>query len=240
MALFDAADVAAEQSPMRAVRTRLDSFASTFDQRDSASKRQQVVKVVRTALRKAGNLARYIVESQTRALCNGMQMRLFHSYLHLGLSMPVFLQNIPVRTAYVFARSHYRPKISFDGELALFAATSGVGFDEPFRSRYSDPLMGWGRRAIRGVRAFDVPGGHSSMLQEPNVRVVGEYLQAYIDKVVKQSNGALSRDAKSAVGPASPGARLQSPGESLVAATMASSACDGKLTANAIIKGRRP
>jgi hypothetical protein len=47
---------------------------------------------------------------------------------------------------------------------------------------YSDPLLGWGRRAIHGVRTYDVPGGHSSMLQEPNVQALATYLQNQIDE----------------------------------------------------------
>ena len=38
--------------------------------------------------------------------------------------------------------------------------------------------------ATRGVRVFDVPGGHSSMLQEPNVQVLAERMQAYIDEAL--------------------------------------------------------
>ena len=89
-----------------------------------------------------------------------------------------------MRTVYLFAEADYRPDGPFIGELALFRATRGVGADEPYIDRYDDPLLGWGRRATRGVRVDDVPGGHSSMLQEPDVRILAEKLQSVIDEAL--------------------------------------------------------
>ena len=91
-----------------------------------------------------------------------------------------------MRTVYLFAEKSYRPTGVLDGELILFRATEGIENDEPYVNRYSDPLFGWGRRATQGVRAYDVPGGHSSMLQEPNVEVLASHMQAIIDKVLSQ------------------------------------------------------
>jgi thioesterase domain-containing protein len=87
-----------------------------------------------------------------------------------------------VRRAYLFAERDYQPGTPFRGELTLFRATCGEGNDEPYVERYSDPLLGWGRRATHGVRIYDVPGGHSSMLQEPNVQALAAYLQNQIDE----------------------------------------------------------
>jgi thioesterase domain-containing protein len=89
-----------------------------------------------------------------------------------------------VRTVYLFAEENYMPAGLFDGNLALFRATHGEGNDEPYIERYEDPLLGWGRRAIREVVVHDVPGGHSSMLQEPNVQVLAEQLQMAIDNAL--------------------------------------------------------
>ncbi len=72
----------------------------------------------------------------------------------------------------------------FEGELILFRATEGVNNDEPYINRYGDPLLGWGQRASQGVRAYDVPGGHSSMLQEPNVQILASHMQAIIDEAI--------------------------------------------------------
>ena len=223
-------------APLLVVKARLNNFASTFDQRNGTSKQQHVMKVMRTVLRKTGNLARYMVQHRTKALRDGAKMRLFRSYSQLGLPMPAFLENIPVRTVYMFARNRYRPETPFDGELALFAATSGVGFDEPFRNRYVDPLMGWNRRATRGVRAFDVPGGHSSMLQEPNVRVVAKYLQSYINEVVNRPMCMTTPGAIPAVGPVTARAHFEPTGESSIMASGLDSPCRGELTTDVVIQ----
>ena len=47
------------------------------------------------------------------------------------------------------------------------------------------PTRYWGGAGARdGVRVYDVPGGHSSMLQEPNVRVLATLMQRYLDEGV--------------------------------------------------------
>ena len=108
-------------------------------------------------------------------------MRLFRACLDRGRRPPRALGHIPLRATYLFAEQDYRPDGRFDGELVLFRATAGVGPDEPYIERYDDPLLGWGRRSTRGVRVVDVPGGHSSMLQEPHVGTLAREVQAAID-----------------------------------------------------------
>ena len=55
-------------APLLVVKARLNNFASTFDQRNGTSKQQHVMKVMRTVLRKTGNLARYMVQQPDRGL----------------------------------------------------------------------------------------------------------------------------------------------------------------------------
>ena len=54
-------------------------------------------------------------------------MRLFRSYLDRGRRLPRALEQIPVRTVYLFAEKNYQPNGPFDGELVLFRATTGDG-----------------------------------------------------------------------------------------------------------------
>ena len=125
-----------------------------------------------------------------------LRMRLFRFYLDRGLRLPRILEQIPVRTAYLFAERNYRPEGVFRGELVLFRATRGVGSDEPYIEQYADPLLGWGPRASSSVCVYDVPGGHSSMLQEPHVSTLAYYMQKYIDDSVhvgdKESSESLA------------------------------------------------
>ena len=74
----------------------------------------------------------------------------------------------------------------------LFRATHGIGADEPYIERYADPLLGWGQRTSHDVHVYDIPGGHSSMLQEPNVRVLAARMQAYLDEALASESFELT------------------------------------------------
>src|SRR5262249_7497678 len=150
----------------------------------SARFARRVLSIVSKTARKAKNLAVYVVGRKITSLRDEIRMRLFRYHLDRGLRLPRFLERIPVRTVYLFAEKDYQPGGRFDGELVLFRATSGRGDDEPYVERYDDPLLGWECRATRGVRVLDVPGGHSSMLQEPNVRMLAQQLQDYLESAL--------------------------------------------------------
>ena len=185
VAMLDVADVEAKERPLRLTKQRLNRVVSVIDAGNARSRLRRVATTAGTVLRKARNLAKYLTKSRLQMIHERTKMALFRLYLKHGLEMPAFLQNISVRTAYGYARRGYRPKTPFGGELVLIRATSGTGNDEPYAERYIDPLMGWSARTSRGVRTFHVPGGHSSMLQEPNVRVLAQCLQDYIDEIEK-------------------------------------------------------
>ena len=184
VALIDAADVVAEEIPWRFANQRLRSFSTVVDQSDGLSVLQRTVVIVGKATKKAKNFSTYLVRKHAGDLWAKLRMRLFRYFLDRRLEPPRFLEHIPIRTVYLFAEKSYRPSGVFEGELILFRATEGENNDEPYINRYSDPLFGWGRRASQGVRAYDVPGGHSSMLQEPNVQVLAGHMQAIIEKAL--------------------------------------------------------
>jgi thioesterase domain-containing protein len=184
VALLDAADVAAPLKTLRFTSQRLRSFSTAFHREKSVHFYRSLLLVATKALRKAKNLTTYLVRERLKNLRDDIRMRLFRFYLDRGLQLPRVLQQIPVRTVYLFAEKHYQPETPFHGELVLFRATRGEGPDEPYVERYADPLLGWGRRTSLGVRVCDIPGGHSSMLQEPNVRVLATRMQAYLDQAL--------------------------------------------------------
>jgi amino acid adenylation domain-containing protein len=76
----------------------------------------------------------------------------------------------------VYAEAHwqalraYQPK-DYTGHLTLFRAKK-----QPLSNL--DPALGWSLFAKGGVDLHVIPGGHEALLQEPNVRVVAEQLQA--------------------------------------------------------------
>jgi FkbH-like protein len=190
VALLDAADVAAPLKTWRLTSRRIESFASAFRREQSVRFDRVVLSAILKALRKARNLSTYLLRQRYKELRDEIQMRLFRAYLDRGARLPRSLERIPVRTVYLFAEKNYQPEGPFDGDLMLFRATRGDGADEPYVERYADSLLGWGQRATGSVVAYDVPGGHSSMLQEPSVRALAEQMQATIDRVLASEPAA--------------------------------------------------
>jgi FkbH-like protein len=184
VALLDAADVGAPLKAWRFASQRARSFSTMFHGREAVGFFRSSILVATNALRKVKNLASYLVGHQLKSLRDEIRMRLFRFYLDRGLQLPRPLQQIPVRAVYLFAEKNYQPKGVFHGELVLFRATCGTGADEPYVERYADPLLGWGRRTSQDVHVYDIPGGHSSMLQEPNVRVLAARMQTYLDQAL--------------------------------------------------------
>ncbi len=95
-----------------------------------------------------------------------------------------------------FAEREYVPQAPYEGELLLVLATQksnrfdgtlidGTPIDDtPYADIYSDSLLGWGNRATGGIKVHTNPGGHSSMLQAPNVQIMAKQMQAYIDAAI--------------------------------------------------------
>jgi FkbH-like protein len=184
VALIDAADVHAPAKAWRFAQQRVRSFATVFRQDKITRWDRRALVVASKALRKAKNLTTYLIGRRLRNLSDDLRLRLFRACVARGRTLPQALQQIPVRTVYLFAEKHYRPESRFAGRLILFRATRGEGTDEPYVERYDDPLLGWARRATLGVEAYDVPGGHSSMLQQPHVEALAQQLQASIDQAL--------------------------------------------------------
>ncbi|HEX2675793.1 MAG TPA: HAD-IIIC family phosphatase [Polyangiales bacterium] len=129
--------------------------------------------------RVATKLQNFVVyEARTRFAAQADQRRFqwLRRVLDRDGAVPVWLRNIPVRTVYDFAEREYEPRTQLEGRAVLFRATrGGEGGDEAFMHVYADPLLGWTKRVRHGLQVFDVPGGHSSMLQEPEVAVMAEH-----------------------------------------------------------------
>ena len=184
LALLDAADPAAVPRAWREAGHQLRHFAGVFREDGTAGPGRRLATILRKASKKASNFAIYKVGQVLGRAREEIRMRALRGRLDRGRQPLRGLGRIPVRTVYLFAERDYRPVGRFDGELVLFRASSGIGPDEPYIERYDDPLLGWDRRATRGVRAIDVPGGHAGMLQEPYVEALAERMQACIDETL--------------------------------------------------------
>jgi len=190
VALIDTADL---ETPIRAsvVTQRKDSFVEALKSSQHLRRSQRLLTLASIVTRKVYNLTSYELQTRLTKVQAETKLKLLRTYLDRGLTLPSFLQNIPVRYVLKFAEQGYVPDALYRGEVVLFRSTQKSSIfdgtevdDTPYCEIYSDPLLGWEQRVTDGVKVFDVPGGHSSMLQEPNVQVIAHHMQAYINQAI--------------------------------------------------------
>src|SRR6185312_10122800 len=183
IALLDAADPEAALKPWRSARERLDRMAGELRQARAVSAPRRALLLAGSLARKLRNFAAYQVGKTWRDARDRMRLRLLRAALDRDRAPTKLLGQPSATITYLYAQREYRPGGQLrDGDLVLFRATRGEGIDAPFIDFYDDPLFGWSIRSPRGVRLEDVPGGHTSMLQEPHVDVLARRMQAAIDE----------------------------------------------------------
>jgi thioesterase domain-containing protein len=64
----------------------------------------------------------------------------------------------------------------YPGRVTLFRAT------EKSLRGMRDPYAGWKELAVGGLDIYEIPGGHVSILAEPQVSVLARYLEACLDQ----------------------------------------------------------
>jgi thioesterase domain-containing protein len=197
VALLDAADTQATLKPYREARQRLSRMAGEFERTQARPALRRAVSIARALGARLRNFVLYQIRRAWAGLRDALRLRLTRVCLDRRQLPPRLLGRLPVRTTYLFAARQYRPARPLHGELALFRATHGVGLDAPFIDFFSDPALGWNSRASGGVRVIDVPGGHTSMLQEPNVSVLADRLQEAVDRSLASGElAAVSPDVR--------------------------------------------
>ncbi|MGQ9872612.1 condensation domain-containing protein [Leptodesmis sp.] len=192
VAIMDAADVEAEEKVGYIANQRRDSFSKVFRDSQSMKPFERGVFILNQVRKKVTNLVSYEIQKRYKTLHDRGQLQLFRYCLDRKLPIPHWLKAIPVRTILVWAQAQYVPDTVLQGEVLLLRATEkssmfdGTPIDDtPYVERYADPLLGWKHRVTADVKVCDVPGGHSSMLQEPNVQVMAKMIQSYWNGVQK-------------------------------------------------------
>ncbi len=200
VALLDAAEPSASPRAWRESADRLRRFSEVFREAGRVSPARRAMIILSKAARKVAGVSSYVIGDRLRRARDTAQLCLIRACLDRGQEVPQRLRRIGFRAIYLFAEREYRPEGQYDGELLLFRATAGIGPDEPYVYRYEEPMLGWGRVA-HGIRAIDVPGGHSSMLQEPNVETLANRLQAGIDEALGRRSSERPEPAMVGAGP---------------------------------------
>ncbi len=172
----------------RASQERKQGFLKALQQQQSSNPVKSALKMFQISLSKASNFVTYEISKRAEQTSNNLRIKLLRYCLDRHLAIPKFCQNIPLRHIYTFAEADYQPSI-YQGQLTLWRATEKLDVDNPMIDdtpatwEVHDPLLGWSDRATEGVVAHDIPGGHSSMLQEPHVQTMARLLQDYLQVI---------------------------------------------------------
>jgi thioesterase domain-containing protein len=69
--------------------------------------------------------------------------------------------------------------------VSLYRATLGDGSlaDKAYCEIYAGEYFGWERRVAGPIRAVNIPGGHTSLLQEPHVQALVHEMQSDLHRV---------------------------------------------------------
>ncbi|GIX23375.1 MAG: hypothetical protein KatS3mg122_0606 [Caldimonas sp.] len=210
--IMDAADVQAEERPFRQTQKRIHRFLGTLNDPSAGSTLQRIGRAVPKMLAKTRNLALYEVQSRLERFQTARKVKAMRDQAQrgeVGSSPSDEEHGLDFLKMYEVAHREHRPQGLFrSGDVVVFRGTQGDGSeaDEPYQNIYSDDQLGWGARVDGTVKVIDVPGGHTSMLQEPHVGVLAQHMQQCIDEAVSRHGGSHER-----VPPRSDGSAAASP-----------------------------
>ncbi|MBX3621811.1 MAG: amino acid adenylation domain-containing protein [Rhizobacter sp.] len=183
VALIDAADASSEVRRGYVSGKRLKSFMTAFQADPALPLWRRVSHSLAKALGKAGNLIAYETAHRVRRVITSARLHALRYCLDRQLPPPRFARGLSAAEVLVFALPEASRATRLQGDVVLFRATEGNGNDDdvPYVQVFSDPLLGWAEHVTGRVVASDVPGGHTSLLQEPHVHVLAMRMQAWID-----------------------------------------------------------
>lgn len=190
--IMDAADVHAQERPFRHTQNRLHRFLGTLNNPSAGSTFQRIGKAVPKMLAKTRNLALYELQSRLERFQNARKVQAMRDRAERGDAVvPPSEEDhgLDFLKMYEVAHKEHQPQGVFrSGDVVVFRGLQGDGSqaDEPYKDIYSDPQLGWGPRVDGAVSVIDVPGGHTSMLQEPHVGVLAQAMQASIDAALQR------------------------------------------------------
>lgn len=179
--IIDAADVDAAERPFYVTRSRLRRIREVLKEAACPARLLQIAPLL---LGKIVNAAAYEIGSRLDRLRKQRAVdRMREGSAGNGKEEP----NLSFLQLYEVAHRQHRPQgLLSNCRVILFRAMAGNGAadDIPFREQYSDCILGWGKRVAEEVRLVEIPGGHTSCLQEPNVGFLAEAMQTGINEAL--------------------------------------------------------
>jgi thioesterase domain-containing protein/NAD(P)-dependent dehydrogenase (short-subunit alcohol dehydrogenase family)/acyl carrier protein len=184
LGIMDAADVRADERPFRLAKEKLNRFLGTLDSPEGGSVLGRLGRALPKMVEKGANFVSYEISSRLDRLQNARKVKqLRESGQAHEETGDHEAPGINYLQLYEHAHKEHQPTGRFrGGDVVLYRAMKGDGSvpDVAYADVYSDPLLGWAPRVEGTVASVDVPGGHSSMLQAPNVQVLAEQMRQHI------------------------------------------------------------
>jgi acyl transferase domain-containing protein/thioesterase domain-containing protein/acyl carrier protein len=174
--IIDAADVHAQERPFRLMHERLNRFKKGV-------LGGGIGQAIPTLIQKTTNFAKYQVGSRLEQFQNARKVKSLRDQVEEGAA-DTGAPDIAFLKMYEVAHKEHTPNGIFSGgDVVLYRAMNGDGStgDVPFKEIYLGDVMGWEKRIAGEMIVTDIPGGHSSALQEPNVKLLAAAMQAHIE-----------------------------------------------------------
>lgn len=146
-------------------------------QRSPKGKLNYLVKQIKGKSKWVRNRIMKAIERQSKNITEQVQALICKAYVSMGRPLPQDLLDARIKTANDRARKAYIPK-PYPGRVTLFRAVDS--YLAP-----GNPDMGWSNLAGGGLDLHYVPGGHSSMYDEPHAAVLAEKLKACLTQEKK-------------------------------------------------------
>jgi thioesterase domain-containing protein/acyl carrier protein len=148
-----------------------------------------VLRALPSLFAKAARAARYELQTRwTRAADARKVRRMRHQAAPDAVADTQTPTVIPYLQLYEHAHREHDPGTQpLQGLVALYRATQGDGSpaDQPYIERYGEPQLGWSSRVAAPLEVTDVPGGHASLLQEPNVQKLADAMNQHLVRALE-------------------------------------------------------
>jgi thioesterase domain-containing protein len=175
--IMDGAAPGTPQIRGRYAKARLSRLKTLLSGFDAQSPVRSTMTTVAALAEKTVNVVRYEAGMAILQRTSNVRVRLAHQLASMGVEDPTrILAGLTVAEIYDLAEAAYGPK-PLEAPVVLFKATSGEGHDLPHSAKFEGHDLGWGKWCTRGVEVIDVPGGHSSMLQDDRAEVLADRIK---------------------------------------------------------------
>jgi acyl transferase domain-containing protein/thioesterase domain-containing protein/acyl carrier protein len=196
--ILDAADAELPEITNRVRNERMQRLARLFAPDGGTPTPLSVLRALPVMIGKALRAARYELGTRWARAADARKVQRLRTQGEVASTSTGEDSRIGYLPLYEHAHREHAPGTSkLQGFFALYRATQGDGTpaDQPYIERYGDPQLGWGPRVAQPIEVVDVPGGHASLLQEPNVQRLAEAMNAHLARATQPTAHAGAHDA---------------------------------------------